>query len=102
MFQRPTHVLLSLILAIATATHAAAPMPAPAPPIIGAKSYLVIDAQTGHEIASLNPDTALAPASLTKLMTTDVVFSALKRGLIRLEDAVTVSEKAWRTAGSRM
>ena len=102
MFQRPTHVFLSLILVIATTTHAAAPMPAPAPPIIGAKSYLVIDAQTGHEIASLNPDTALAPASLTKLMTTYVVFSALQQGQIRLEDEVTVSEKAWRTEGSRM
>jgi D-alanyl-D-alanine carboxypeptidase (penicillin-binding protein 5/6) len=77
-------------------------MPAPAPPVIGAKSYLVIDAQTGHELASLNPDTALAPASLTKLMTTYVVFSALKQGQIRLEDEVTVSEKAWRTEGSRM
>ena len=102
MFQRPTRVLLTLILVIATSTHAAAPMPAPAPPIIGAKSYLVIDAQTGHEIASLNPDTALAPASLTKLMTTYVVFSALEQGQIRLEDEVTVSEKAWRTEGSRM
>ncbi len=102
MFQRPTHVLLSLILAVATTTYAADPMPAPAPPVIGAKSYLVIDAQTGHEIASLNPDTALAPASLTKLMTTYVVFSALEQGQIRLEDEVTVSEKAWRTEGSRM
>lgn len=102
MYQRPIHALLSLILVIATASHAAEPMPAPAPPIIGAKSYLVIDAQTGHEIASLNPDAALAPASLTKLMTTYVVFSALKEGQVRLEDEVTVSEKAWRTEGSRM
>lgn len=77
-------------------------MPAPAPPIIGAKSYLIIDGRTGHELASLNPDSALAPASLTKLMTTYVVFDALKQGQIRLEDEVTVSEKAWRTEGSRM
>lgn len=77
-------------------------MPAPAAPIIGAKSYLVIDAQTGHEIASLNPDIPLAPASLTKLMTTYVVFRALEQGQISLEDEVTVSEKAWRTEGSRM
>ena len=77
-------------------------MPAPAPPIIGAKSYLIIDAQTGQELASLDPDTPLAPASLTKIMTTYVVFSALKQGQIQLEDEVTISERAWRMPGSRM
>lgn len=77
-------------------------MPTPAAPIIGAKSYLVIDSTTGHEIAALNADESLAPASLTKIMTTYVVFSALKQGQITLEEEVTVSEKAWRTEGSRM
>jgi len=77
-------------------------MPTPAAPIIGAKSYLVIDSTTGHEIAALNPDESLAPASLTKIMTTYVVFSALQQGQISLEEEVTVSEKAWRTEGSRM
>lgn len=77
-------------------------MPAPAPPIIGAKSYLLIDNNTGNELASLKPDTRLAPASLTKLMTAYAVFVALKEGQISLEDQVTVSEKAWRTPGSRM
>ena len=102
MSQRLTHALMFMVLFFAAAANTAEPMPAPAPPIIGAKSYLVIDAQTGHELASMNPDTALAPASLTKLMTTYVVFNALKQGQIRLEDEVTVSEKAWRTEGSRM
>ena len=77
-------------------------MPAPAPPIIGAKSYLIIDGKTGQELASLDPDTPLAPASLTKIMTTYVVFAALKQGQIQLEDEVTISERAWRMPGSRM
>jgi D-alanyl-D-alanine carboxypeptidase (penicillin-binding protein 5/6) len=77
-------------------------MPAPAPPIIGAKSYLVIDATTGHEIAAMDPDTPLAPASLTKIMTTYVVFKALQQGHLSLDEMVTISEKAWRTPGSRM
>jgi D-alanyl-D-alanine carboxypeptidase (penicillin-binding protein 5/6) len=102
MFQRLSSALAPLFLLSAAMTYAAGPMPAPAPPIIGAKSYLIIDGQTGHELASLNPDSALAPASLTKLMTTYVVFDALKQGQIRLEDEVTISEKAWRTEGSRM
>jgi D-alanyl-D-alanine carboxypeptidase (penicillin-binding protein 5/6) len=77
-------------------------MPTPAPPIIGAKSYLVIDGKTGQELASLDPDTPLAPASLTKIMTTYVVFTALRQGQIQLEDEVTISERAWRMPGSRM
>ncbi len=77
-------------------------MPVPAPPVIGAKSYLVIDAVTGHEVATLNPDERLAPASLTKLMTAYVAFKSLQEGQVKLTDEVTVSEKAWRTPGSRM
>ena len=86
----------------AMGTAAAQTMPLPAAPVIGAKSYLVVDASTGHEIAAFKPDTRLAPASLTKLMTAYVVFKALDEGTIALEDSVTVSEKAWRTGGSRM
>ncbi len=77
-------------------------MPVPAPPIIGAKSYLVVDSRTGAELAVLNPDEPLPPASLTKLMTTYVVFDALARGQLSLDEEVTISEKAWRMEGSRM
>jgi len=102
MLQRLILALVPLALLLTSAAPAADPMPTPAPPIIGAKSYLVIDSRTGAELASLNPDSALAPASLTKLMTTYVTFDALKQGQLDLEDEVTVSEKAWRTEGSRM
>ncbi|MDH4125436.1 MAG: D-alanyl-D-alanine carboxypeptidase [Gammaproteobacteria bacterium] len=78
------------------------PRPVPAAPIIGASSYLLIDAATGHELAALQPDNAVAPASLTKLMTAYAVFKALAGGQVRLEDEVTISENAWRTPGSRM
>ncbi len=76
--------------------------PTPAPPVIGATSYLMIDAKSGRELASLKPDTPIPPASLTKLMTTYVVFHAIEDGRITLEDEVTVSENAWRMQGSRM
>ena len=102
MSKRSSCALAILILSFATSAYAQSAMPIPAPPIIGAKSYLVIDAQTGQELASLDPDIPLAPASLTKIMTTYVVFEALKQGQIRLEDEVTISEKAWRMPGSRM
>lgn len=101
MFQLSSRALAILIFFFSSVTYAA-PMPTPAAPIIGAKSYLVIDGKTGHVIAALDPDLQLAPASLTKIMTTYVVFGALKRGQITLEEEVTISEKAWRTPGSRM
>jgi D-alanyl-D-alanine carboxypeptidase (penicillin-binding protein 5/6) len=97
-----SRVLALFAVFLAGASAAQAPQPVPAPPIIGASSYLLIDARTGDELASLKPDERLAPASLTKLMTAYVVFHALAEGQINLDDAVTVSEKAWRTGGSRM
>jgi len=102
MSTRLSCALITLVFLFATSAYAQSAMPAPAPPIIGAKSYLVIDGTTGHELASLNPDAPLAPASLTKIMTTYVVFKALRQGQINLGDEVTISERAWRTPGSRM
>jgi D-alanyl-D-alanine carboxypeptidase (penicillin-binding protein 5/6) len=89
------------LLLVSTAVFAQS-RPVPAAPIIGATSYLMIDAKSGHELASLKPDTPVPPASLTKLMTTYVVFHAISEGQITLEDEVTISEKAWRMQGSRM
>ena len=77
-------------------------MPVPQPPIIGAKSFLLIDADTGAELGALEADQRLAPASLTKLMTAYAVFRSLNENQIALGDHVTISEKAWRTPGSRM
>lgn len=92
---------LAALLALSTLAMAQS-RPVPSPPIIGATSYLVIDSKTGAELAVLEPDKPVAPASLTKLMTAYVVFTALKDGQVSLDDEVTVSEKAWRTPGSRM
>ena len=95
--------LIALVALFATSSLFAAEIrPVPSPPIIGATSYLVVDATTGRELAVLEPDNRLAPASLTKLMTAYVVFRSLKEGQLGLDDEVTVSEKAWRTPGSRM
>lgn len=97
-------IILGGLIALGCVTVAGAnqKFPVPAPPIIGAKSFLVIDGKTGYEVASLEADQRLAPASLTKLMTAYAIFRALEEGQIGLDDEVTVSEKAWRTQGSRM
>ena len=101
---RPVSLLISLIIFLLPILELGAVeiRPVPAPPIIGAKSYLVIDGNSGRELASLDPDKSLAPASLTKLMTAYAIFRALRENQISLDDQVTVSEKAWRTPGSRM
>jgi len=91
-----------LALFVAANSLAANLRPLPAPPKVGATSYFVIDSKTGREIAALEPDKAVAPASLTKLMTAYVVFHALEDNQIQLSDEVIVSEKAWRAEGSRM
>jgi len=74
----------------------------PAPPKIKAISYLVMDFNSGKLLVEENIDQKLPPASLTKIMTVYVVASELANGKISLEDEVMVSEKAWRTQGSRM
>ncbi len=74
----------------------------PAPPKIKASSYLVMDFNSGKLLVEENIDQKLSPASLTKIMTVYVVASELENGRISLEDEVLVSEKAWRTQGSRM
>jgi len=61
-----------------------------------------MDFNTGWALAEHNADERIEPASLSKLMTAFVVFDRLKEGALKLDDPVHVSEKAWRTGGSRM
>jgi len=76
--------------------------PVPAPPPIAAKAYLLLDFNSGQPLASQNPDERVEPASLTKLMTAYLTFSALRQKTIRPDQTVAVSERAWRAEGSRM
>jgi len=81
---------------------AAAQIAAPSAPRLNASAYLLIDFASGRVLASQNPDDILEPASITKLMTAYAAFRAIRSGQINLDDRVLVSEKAWRTPGSRM
>ncbi len=69
---------------------------------IAAKAYMLSDFQTGQALVSQNAHERIEPASLTKLMTAYVVFSALKHNRIGINQAVPVSETAWKMIGSRM
>ncbi|MDR1057072.1 MAG: D-alanyl-D-alanine carboxypeptidase [Coxiellaceae bacterium] len=74
----------------------------PAAPEFDVKSYILMDANSGTVIANKNSDERVAPASLTKIMTLYLVADALRSRKIHLDDQVIISEKAWRTGGSRM
>ena len=74
----------------------------PTPPALAAKSWLLIESSSGQVLASQAADERLEPASLTKLMTAYLTFSAIKQGTIKLDQAIPVSERAWRAQGSRM
>ena len=64
-------------------------------PAIPAKAWLLMDFDSGEVLASANPDEALPPASLTKMMTSFLVEQALRSGKLKKEDLVPVSENAW-------
>lgn len=99
---RPLGISCALALLIQSAILHAAPAPVPAPPSLNASAYIMLDQQSGDVLAENGADRRLEPASLTKLLTAYVTFKELKQNKLSLEDLVTVSEKAWRTPGSRM
>lgn len=73
----------------------------PKAPDIGAAAYTVLDFDSGKTLASNNADVKRSPASLTKLMTSYVVFQLINDGRASLEDEVRISKKAWKTGGSK-
>ncbi|MDN5836695.1 MAG: D-alanyl-D-alanine carboxypeptidase [Nitrosospira sp.] len=98
--------LLPLLLCFFALPAGAQPPPHDAAPqsalAVAAKSYILTDVQSGQTLASQNVHERVEPASLTKLMTAHVVFSALRQKRVTLTQTVPVSERAWRTQGSRM
>jgi serine-type D-Ala-D-Ala carboxypeptidase (penicillin-binding protein 5/6) len=88
------------MLAGVSATAQTAPL-LPAPEVV-AKSYLLLDVTANQVLASKDIDSAVEPASLTKLMTAYLVFDALKAKKIDLKQALPVSIRAWKMPGSRM
>jgi D-alanyl-D-alanine carboxypeptidase (penicillin-binding protein 5/6) len=102
----PKHVAAASSPAPAASTPAVsapvvAGMAIPGPPQVDARSYILVDYQTGKVLAAADATARMEPASLTKLMTAYIVFHELKLGKLKLEDMVTVSEHAWRSEGSR-
>ena len=98
--KKSVKIHLSVLLLLFTVNIYAAPIPkAPNPDV---KSYILIDYDSGMVIAEKNSDLILPPASITKIMTSYIIFTELKNQTLDRKDDVLVSKKAWKTGGSKM
>jgi D-alanyl-D-alanine carboxypeptidase (penicillin-binding protein 5/6) len=96
------HLTALLALVCLSLAASAQAQPIPDPPATAGESYILMDAASGRVLAAKNPDKRLSPASLTKIMTSYVVYKALASGSVALEDNARVSEAAWKMGGSQM
>lgn len=67
-----------------------------------AEEAFLVDFHTGAVLLNKNGDVRMPPSSMSKMMTTYMVFDRLDDGRLSLDDKLTVSEKAWRKGGSKM
>lgn len=99
----PMLTIRNLVVAVAFATLAfqAAAQSTPVPPALAAKSWFLLETSNGQVLTSEKADERLEPASLTKLMTAYLTFTALHKKTISIDQSLPVSEKAWKTEGSK-
>lgn len=69
---------------------------------INAKSAMLVEVSTGTTIFEQNVDEIIEPASFTKILTLYLVNEALKKGAVKLDDEIYITEQAWKTGGSKM
>jgi serine-type D-Ala-D-Ala carboxypeptidase (penicillin-binding protein 5/6) len=94
------YIALTLLLSSMISVAQAAPVPSP--PKLAAKSFLLIDFNSGRILAEKNIDKKVEPASITKLMTAYVVYKEIESARLSLDEEVTISKKAWKMKGSKM
>jgi D-alanyl-D-alanine carboxypeptidase (penicillin-binding protein 5/6) len=98
---RPAAVMIAGALALGVAL-AANPVPGAKKDEFQTKAprAMLIDAESGSILFEKNADELMAPSSLAKLMTAEVVFNEIKQGRLALDKEFTVSEYAWRHGGA--
>ena len=95
-------LLQALLLLLFPAVLAAQQLAVPSPPPIAARAFVLTDFSSGQQLAAHNLNQRIEPASLTKLMTAYLTFSALKQKTLRTDQVVPVSARAAKSEGSRM
>jgi serine-type D-Ala-D-Ala carboxypeptidase (penicillin-binding protein 5/6) len=96
---RPFAAIRALFICLAFSAFCAAPAAAQ-PFDTKAPNAILVDYETGTVLFEKAADEPFEPASMTKLMTADLIFDALKSGKLKESDAFNVSEHAWRTGGA--
>jgi D-alanyl-D-alanine carboxypeptidase (penicillin-binding protein 5/6) len=84
-------VIAATVLSLSSAFAQSVPSPT-----IAAKSWLLLDATSNQILASNEPDMRIEPASLTKLMTAYVAFTAIQDKKLDLNQMITISTNAWK------
>src|SRR5262252_8428803 len=93
--------LHGLIAAITAALLALVAPAAAAVMNTNAEHAILMDGATGQVLWAKDAFTPMPPASMSKLMTLDLLFQRLKDGRVKLTDTLPISERAWRErAGS--
>lgn len=73
----------------------------PDPPQLAAKSWIMVDYDSGRVLAESNSTMRVEPASLTKIMSSYIVSRELANKRLAMSDMVTISQEAWKQEGSR-
>lgn len=97
-------VVAFILLAGSVAQDVGAAEPAP-PPAVAAPIALLVDADSGQVLFSREPDRRFMPASITKVMTTYVAFELMRKGELKPDRLMRMSDeafKAWSRKGSTM
>ncbi len=92
----PLALLACLVLPVAAFAQALTPPP------VAARAWYLLDTLSGQALAAQSEEDRFEPASLTKLMSAYLVFSAIRDRKLDPAKTVPVSERAWKTGGSRM
>lgn len=100
--QNTVKTLVITLLALLSINAVAQTMPVPSPPKLAAKSFLLVDYNSGRVLAEKNTNQKVEPASITKMMTAYVVYKEIEAGRLSLDEEVTISKKAWKMKGSKM
>ena len=101
-------LVLSFLLALpsgavfASIASPQAPFIVPPVPVLGVRSYVLMDARTGQILAQQRPNVRMAPGGAAKLMVAYVLFQELRAGRLRLGSRLRVSRTAWHEPGARM
>jgi D-alanyl-D-alanine carboxypeptidase (penicillin-binding protein 5/6) len=102
LFFRSSSRFFAALVGCCLAFSATAQLAPPTAPAVEARAWLLLDFNSGQVLASHNANERFEPASLTKLMTAYLTFSALKQKSLKPDQVIPVSTRAWKAEGSRM